>query len=224
MLAYARLDSYYLVPLRHRLKADLEATGRWPLAVEDFQRLCNVDLPVLDNGVDACWRVAGGHELDHRHLAVIQELCRYRDHLAQQADVPPFKIFGSDTLLLITQQCPANLEELCEISGMTARRLERYGEGLLKAVQTGLQTDPVYRQSNPRPDGDFLQRIEWLRAWRKKAGQAMGVESDVILPRDVMETIAQADPRDLPQLTPLMKDLPYRLATYGEQILKAIKH
>ena len=39
-----------------------------------------------------------------------------------------------------------------------------------------------------------------------------------------MEAIAQADPRNLPQLTPLMKDLPYRLATYGEQILKAIKH
>jgi len=223
MLAYARLDSYYLIPLRHRLKADLEATGRWPLAAEDFQRLCNVDLPVLDNGVDACWRVAGRHELDHRHLAVIQELCRYRDHLAQLADVPPFKIFGSDTLLLIAQQCPANLEELREISGMNARRLERYGEGLLKAVQTGLQTAPVYRQSNPRPDGDFLQRIEWLRAWRKKAGQVMGVESDVILPRDVMEAIAQADPRNLSQLTLLMKDLPYRLSTFGEQILKAIQ-
>lgn len=224
MLAYARLDSYYLIPLRHRLKADLEATGRWPLAAEDFQRLCNVDLPVLDNGVDMCWRVAGGHELDHRQLAVIQELCRYRDQLAQRADVPPFKIFGNDTLLLIAQQCPANLEELRAISGITARRLERYGEGLLKAVQVGLQTAPVYRHPNPRPDGDFLQRIEWLRAWRKKAGQVIGIESDVILPRDVMEAIAQADPRNLPQLTPLMKDLPYRLATYGEQILKAIKH
>ena len=124
---------------------------------------------------------------------------------------------------MIAQQCPANLEELREISGMNARRLERYGEGLLKAVQTGLQTAPVYRQSNPRPDGDFLQRIEWLRAWRKKAGQVMGVESDVILPRDVMEAIAQADPRNLSQLTLLMKDLPYRLSTFGEQILKAIQ-
>lgn len=224
MLAYARLDSYYLIPLRNRLKADLEATGRWPLAAEDFQRLCNVDLPVLDNGVDLCWRVAGGHELDHRQLAVIQELCRYRDHLAQLADVPPFKIFGNDSLLLIAQKCPANLEELRAIPGITSRKLERYGEGLLKAVQAGLQVAPVYRQSNPRPDGDYLQRIELLRAWRKKAGQAMGVESDVILPRDVLEAIAQADPHSLSNLSPLMEDLPYRLSTFGEQILKTIRH
>jgi ribonuclease D len=224
MLAYARCDSYYLIPLRNRLKADLEATGRWPLAAEDFQRLCNVDLPVLDNGVDLCWRVAGGHDLDHQQLAVIQELCRYRDRQAQMADVPPFKIFGGDTLLEIAQRCPANLEELRSIPGLTARKLERHGDGLLKAVQVGLQAVPVYRQSNHRPDSDYLQRIELLRAWRKKAGQTMGVESDVILPRDLMESIAQANPHNLLELTPVMKDLPYRLSTFGEQILKIIKH
>jgi ribonuclease D len=224
MLAYARLDSFYLIQLRNRLKADLEATRRWPLAAEDFQRLCNVDLPVLDNGVDLCWRVAGGHELDHQQLAVIQELCRYRDHQAQMADVPPFKIFGSDTLLQIAQKCPANLEELRSIPGMTARKLERHGEALLKAVQVGQQATPVYRQANHRPDNDYLQRIELLRSWRKKAGQAIGVESDVILPRDVMEAIATANPRSLPELAPLMSDLPYRLSISGEQILKVLNH
>ncbi len=223
MLTYARLDSYYLIPLRTRLKADLEATGRWPLAVEDFQRLCNVEVPVIENGEDLCWRVAGGHELDHQQLAVIQELCRYRDRLAQLADVPPFKIFGNDTLLGVAQQCPTGLEELRSIPGMTNRKLERYGEGLLTAVQTGLRAAPVFRQPNHRPDGDFLQRMELLRVWRKKTGEAIGVESDVVLPRDVMESIAQVNPHDLAELNPLMKDLPYRLALYGGPILKAIK-
>ena len=88
----------------------------------------------------------------------------------------------------------------------------------------GLQTEPVYRQSNHRPDNDYLQRLELLRAWRKKAGQSMGVESDVILPRDVMEAIAAANPRNLSELAPLMIDLPYRLSIHSEQILKAIKH
>jgi ribonuclease D len=224
MISYARLDTFYLISLRARLKADLEATGRWPLAVEDFQRLCTVDLPVLDNGVDLCWRVAGGHELDHQQLAVIQELCRYRDLMAQRSDVPPFKILGGDTLVLLAQNCPVNLEELRNISGMTARKVERYGEGLLKAVQVGLQTAPVYRQPNHRPDNDYLQRIDLLRAWRKKAGQTIGVESDVILPRDVMEAIAESAPSGLPELAPLMKDLPYRFSVYGEQILSVLKH
>jgi hypothetical protein len=39
-----------------------------------------------------------------------------------------------------------------------------------------------------------------------------------------MEAIAQANPHTIPELAPIMQDLPYRLSIHGEQILKAIKH
>jgi len=222
MLSYARLDTYYLIPLRHRLKADLEATGRWPLAAEDFYRLCEVDLPNIENGADLCWRVAGGHDLTHQQLAILQELCRYRDRQACQSNLPPFKVFGNDTLIEVALKCPTSREELVTINGLNTRRLDRHAAGLLQAVQQGLQGAPVLRQPNSRPDSDLVIRLEALRSWRKKTGEEMRVESDVILPRDMLETIAQADPRTLEELAILMKTLPYRFEQYGEQILRVL--
>jgi ribonuclease D len=222
MMTYARLDTFYLVSLRNRLKADLETCGRWPLAAEDFLRLCSVNLPEIDNGAELCWRVSGGHDLTHQQMAVIQELCRYRDHQAQQADLPPFKVFSNDTLVSIAQSCPTSRADLAKIPGLPPRKLDRHAANLLQAVQIGMQAEPIKRQHIPRPEPDYLVRLDALRSWRKKVGENMGVESDVILPRDILDRIAEADPHTLLELSALMDGTPYRFEQYGEQILRTI--
>jgi hypothetical protein len=73
-------------------------------------------------------------------------------------------------------------------------------------------------------DEQIANRMEALRNWRKQAGLVMGVESDVILPRDVLFQIASANPKKLQDLTPLMADLPWRLEHFGPDILKALQH
>jgi ribonuclease D len=93
---------------------------------------------------------------------------------------------------------------------------------LLQAVQQGLQNAPVLRQANSRPDSDLVVRLEALRSWRKKTGEDMRVESDVILPRDMLEMIAQADPGTLEELAIIMKTLPYRFEQFGEAILRVL--
>ena len=60
------------------------------------------------------------------------------------------------------------------------------------------------------------------RAWRKKAGQLMGVESDVILPRDVMESIAQADPSTRYRVFTKQHDRIEVIADANEQDVKAL--
>ena len=93
-LAYARLDTYYLIALRQRLFAALRESGRLALAQEDFQRLCRTEIPE-PNYNDLWTRVAGGQELNPRQAAVLEELCRYRDRRAQEADEPAFKIISN---------------------------------------------------------------------------------------------------------------------------------
>ena len=63
MLAYARLDTHYLIPLRAKLKAELEEVGRWELAQEDFRRIRQVKLPVEAIPAEACWRISGSQDL-----------------------------------------------------------------------------------------------------------------------------------------------------------------
>ncbi len=221
-LEYARLDTYYLPALRDRLYTDLEASGRLELAQEDFARLCEITPSVNENGADLCWRVAAGHDLSAQQLAILQELCRYRDQQARHANLPPFKVMGNQVLQDIVVNNVESLEELAQITGMTARQLDRHGAGILAAVQRGAQNQPTARPVHRRPDDAYLNRLDALRNWRKQLGQSLGVESDVVLPRDVMERLALSNPDGPEDLVNVMADVPWRQRTYGEQILNAI--
>ena len=53
-------------------------------------------------------------------------------------------------------------------------------------------------------------------------GSASGekdVPSDVILPRDLMENIAESGPQNADELRELMKDCPVRFSLFGDEIL-----
>jgi ribonuclease D len=49
------------------------------------------------------------------------------------------------------------------------------------------------------------------------------VESDVILPREVVEQVAGVNPRSLSELSALMTYFPWRLGQFGDEILQTLK-
>jgi len=59
-----------------------------------------------------------------------------RRRLAADAGVPPYVIFHDSTLREIAARKPRNLDELGEVQGVGAVKLERYGEAMLAAVST----------------------------------------------------------------------------------------
>jgi ribonuclease D len=61
-----------------------------------------------------------------------------------------------------------------------------------------------------------------LRNWRKEAGRQMGVESDVILPREALQAIAENNPGSPEDLAAILQPFPWRLEHYGEQILQVL--
>ena len=65
-------------------------------------------------------------------------------------------------------------------------------------------------------------RYEALRDWRKRIARDRKVESDIILPRDLMETLAREAPVDKKQLRSLMLPLEWRFRTYANDILKIL--
>ncbi len=222
LLAYARLDTHYLIALRDRMREALQATDRWALAQEDFTRLTRTPAGARANGDELeenCWRIAGNHALTPQQNAVLMELCAYRSRQAEHANLPLFKILGNTTLLQIAEQLPASLDALKEIEGLSPRLVDRHGSALLAAVQRGLQAAPLHRPRHPHPDDAFLMRLDALRDWRKATARTLEVESDVVLPRDVLESIAHDNPRTLDDLKTLMQDLPWRFEHFGEKIL-----
>lgn len=219
LLAYAQLDTHYLTSLRHRLRGELKENDLWRLANEDFTRMLSVDERVTGNKKQDCWRINGAGELDSQRAAVLKELYQYRDQAARKINRPLFKVIGDRTLLAIAADCPRSLEQLEEIPGMSQRQVERHGEELLSAVERGLQAKPIHKPRSPRPDEQFMSRLEALRAWRKSAAREMGVKSDIVLPRDLLYAIAERDPHLQDELAALMRDNPWRLEHFGGQIL-----
>ena len=137
--------------------------------------------------------------------------------------IPPFKILGDRTLLEAAAQLPGRMNDLDAIHGMSVGQQQRYGRTILETIATARHADPPQPpRRSPRPPDSVLTRFDRLHRWRKTRAQARGVESDVIAGREALWTIAQAAPRTLADLEALAVLGPWRLAMYGEEILRHI--
>ncbi len=223
LMAYARMDTHYLIDLRQRIQAALTASGLEGLAEEDFNRISQVEPP---EEITSCnWRISGCQNLDPVQLSVLCEIWHYRDQRAKQADLPLFKVISNQTLLDIARSCPRTRQDLIMLDGVTSRMADRHAEGLLRAVETGLQKPPKSQRNHTcsKPTDDYIKRIELLRNWRRTTGMSLKVESDVILPREMMEKIAQRNPSSLQELEQVMRDFPWRFQHLGQNILEILQ-
>ena len=72
-------------------------------------------------------------------------------------------------------------------------------------------------------DGAFIHRVELLKDWRKQVARELSVESDVVLPRDILEEIARKNPPSMSSLSNVMEITPWRFQQYGETIFNLIR-
>ncbi len=227
MLTYAQVDTHFLLDLRGKMKAELQRKGRWNLAIEDFKRCSQVDSLNHRNGNGDCWRVRGAHDLSPQNAAVLKELCDYRDKKARSADRPLFKIISDKSLLQIAEIAPRSIQELESLARVSPGQVRWLGDGLLAAVERGLSAEPIRPKRRPRPSNEYLDRVEKLRRWRQRKAKELNVMSDVIMPKDILYTLADKNPKNNNDLAQIMKSIPWRLKEYGDEILslqKSSKH
>jgi len=218
LLEYARFDTHYLIPLRDQLKAELEAQGRWRLANEDFRRACRVNGDRPEPAEVAWERLASRRDLNLRELTILRELTVVRNQIAEKLDRPPFKVVGDEKLIAIARAAPTTKKELADL-GLGERQLSRWGAQILSAVGRGAESPLVKRKPAQRPDEAVLRRLEALKAWRKKVAGQLGVESDIILPRPYLLSLAERGGSDLKAI---LGSSSSRLEQYGAQILEVL--
>ncbi|MFU8827558.1 MAG: ribonuclease D [Brevefilum sp.] len=222
MLEYARLDSRYLISLQDELRAELIAADRWELALEDFRRLTQGVEDTTESSEEDFWKIHGARDLSPEKAAVLKSLYQYRESVAKGQNRPPFKVISHQALIEMAEVCPKQYTDLLNLSALHKNQATRYGRGLLEAIRAGKQAPPACPPNHTRPHNSVLHRIDALQDWRKHTGRSLGVPSDVVLPRDVLNRIAWANPRDKAALEVEMHDVPYRFDRFGDQILAII--
>lgn len=218
MLSYAQIDTHYLIPLRNRLKTLLISRQRWDLAQEDFQRACQVNNNHHEPKMVDCWRINGVQDLTDQQVSVLHELCLFRDQKARLLDRPLFKVIHDKALINIAVARPNSIGQLEHISGVSYKQARWIGTELLAAVQRGRLKDPPRPPRRARPSDEYLDRVDVLRQWRKSTGRRLGVESDVVLPKDLLYALAEENPQTVQEVNRILQTVPWRLEKFGSEI------
>jgi ribonuclease D len=222
-LAYALLDTHYLLPLCH-LQADaLVQKGCWDEAREVFDQIAATPAMHHVFNPEDFRRIKGAFDLTGREQAILRELAIWRDSEARRRDRPPFKVLNDRTLLELTQARPRTREDLNGLPGLKPYHVRRYGGHLLRAVRQGMRAQPPQPPPPPlRHSEAEVARFQALRAWRKRVAAERGVDADVIVGNAALWALAEQNPRTLEDLSHIEGLGPWRHSTYGMAILEVL--
>ncbi len=223
MLTYAQLDTHYLIPIRNRLKSALQSRGRWQLAQEDFRRTCNLDFRDHQQKPANCWRINGVRDLSPQQVAVLHELCNFREQKAKDVDRPLFKVIGDQSLVKIAVARPDTLNSLGRVPGVSHKQVRWIGDELLSAIHQGLHKKPPPKPRRVKPNDQYLNRVDILRSWRKATAQSLDVQSDVVLPKVLLYTLAEQNPKTPGEVDDILQTVPWRLKKFGEEIFYLLR-
>jgi ribonuclease D len=224
-LAYARLDTHYLLSLRERMLAELKEKNRLEEAREVFAEVAEAEpnFKPFDPD-DSLWRVKGVWDLDPDTRAVLRQLLIWRDSEARRRDRPPFKVLHDRTLIELAEKRPAGLDDLQDIKGLKRFHLRHYGPKILEAIAQGKSSPPPEPPPrHTRPEDEVLERYEALRRWRKKTARRRQVDPDVIVSNATLWTLAQRAPQSQRQLESLDLLGPWKQETYGEALVTVVR-
>ncbi len=223
-LLYAQMDTHFLPMLRNDLYDELVRRDCMEEAQDAFRELAYLEPPTLEFDPEGYWSIGKPLRLNRQQLAILRELYLLREQLAEQRDVPPFKVLTNEAMGELARQAPHNKTALAEIKGMSPGFIRRYGDVILNAIETGQQAKP------PRPPSQdqvtsrkVTERYAALREWRKQRASARGVDSDLIVSKNVLWTLAHTAPQSLADLADIPGLGPWRLSNYGAELIALLQ-
>jgi len=135
-LAYAVDDVRHLERLWNKLERKLESLERsaWMSA-----EMATWQDDVEESFSRKRWRrVAGLNGLSRRELAIARELWHWRDAVAEERDMPPKRVLRDDLLVELCKQKSSDERRISSIRGMQRSDLRHIIQGLVAAIERGL--------------------------------------------------------------------------------------
>lgn len=191
---YALDDVCHLLPMFDRLSDLLEKTGRLQWVQEECMRYCSMDYYVRDRSLDYL-RVKGASGLSRRALAVLRELCGFRDQEALRLNKPPRSVLSDNILIELSRRPPQHFEDIQRIRGVRIDQVKNYGSALIAAVDHGLKLPgemcPIWPASKAPPRKEVLVG-DILFAALKVICYQLGLAPDLVASRSDLQDLVRA--------------------------------
>jgi len=228
-IKYARLDTHYLLPLMGRLKEELAASGRTMIVESECRRLEKLDPPEVRFRPDEFVRIKGSRALDPIGRQTLREVFILRERLAEEWDVPPFRVMNNQLLLELAQIQPRAQGRLLSVHGFSQRMARRLASPVLAAIARAKEAGPLDRLPKlPRKDGTVgmselqIELYERLKRWRKNVAAEREIESSYLLNRHVMARIAMERPIGRDELEEVEGILDWQMEMFGEGLAQVL--
>ncbi|WP_299845404.1 DNA helicase RecQ [uncultured Roseovarius sp.] len=143
-----------------------------------------------------------------------------RRALAEAARVPAYVVFTDRTLIEMAETRPANLDQMARISGVGAKKLERYGDAFLQVVNgEALQVHPTRRKLAGRDAGELYDQL--LEAQADLARGEGGIDRPLSCSASLLARVASTRPRDAGEMARLLGDK--RAERFGAAFLDVLR-
>lgn len=213
-LAYLSNDVAFLLPLERALMTKAATLD----IVSEIEAECAYKLvaavSLAKDPRPAYTRVKGVHRLDPKGRAILRHLVMAREEVAEQLDVPPFKVISNEILLEFARKHPHSTGDLGRIRGALSGRAGRFSARWLEAIAVGIEAGNIPVEDRVFFAGSRLdrqtialrRRIEGrLNAFRRAEAQRRGVDEQAVLPghcvHDLAALLGSTTP-DEPEIVP----------------------
>jgi ribonuclease D len=134
-LSYAALDVELLIPLRHKLEAELVAQEKLAWADEEFEALVAGAGRPMTPRPDPWRRTSGIHKVrGPRALSRVRAMWYARDKVARRRDAAPGRVLPDSAIIAAAEMNPRDERELLVLPGFGGRSVRRLSRIWLDAL------------------------------------------------------------------------------------------
>ena len=148
-LHYAEDDVRYLRDVYATLSRRLDELGRATWLTEECAALTDPQL-YRNDPREAFRRLKQGYNLPPAAQPLLRELAAWREHTAQQHNLPRGWVAADAALIETALAAPSSAEELGRIAGMGGAPARKWSEEILAAVRRGQEAKPARLWEEPR--------------------------------------------------------------------------
>lgn len=221
-LRYAIDDVKYMHQIKSAIEKRAIENGVSSWLAEDLAALNAPELYLPPDLNLTYKRVKYFSYLNKRELAVLRELAKWRDIAAMNRDIPRRHLIPDETLISISKERPASLDELTN-SNLLRGRERKYAPEILAALKKAgdlseNECPTVIKQPTNR--NALKRKIQRIKRYIEENIEKYGVDPQLVGSRSEFEKLA--DPRQKPNPNENQLLRGWRRAFLGEKELKAL--